>query len=232
MRKAWKARERMARHVCGRVNCSAFVARPRRKADLRPGGVRRRGRADGRRHYRQAAGLTTASKPGPESGRVTASDHDPSRRRALCDARSGIALPAQLAARDEIRQVGTGPAALARICGRVRSVEVSAAFGAGPAAVAGARGAGKPAAVTAAPGTGRADLARICGRAGSVSAASGAGPPALAGARDAGKPAAVSAAPRTGPAGLASECRIPRTPGAEAALGKELATSASACGAT
>ena len=31
LRNAWKARERMARHFCIRVNCSAFCARPRRK---------------------------------------------------------------------------------------------------------------------------------------------------------------------------------------------------------
>ena len=32
MRNAWKARDKIARHVCRRVNCSAFLARPRRKA--------------------------------------------------------------------------------------------------------------------------------------------------------------------------------------------------------
>ncbi len=32
MRKAWKARDRIARHFCSRVNCSAFLARPWRKA--------------------------------------------------------------------------------------------------------------------------------------------------------------------------------------------------------
>lgn len=30
LRNAWKARERIARHVCGLVNCSAFFVRPRR----------------------------------------------------------------------------------------------------------------------------------------------------------------------------------------------------------
>src|SRR5271165_4963589 len=32
LRKAWKARDRIARQVCRRVNCSAFLARPRRNA--------------------------------------------------------------------------------------------------------------------------------------------------------------------------------------------------------
>ena len=32
MRKAWKARDRIARQVSRRVKCSAFLARPRRKA--------------------------------------------------------------------------------------------------------------------------------------------------------------------------------------------------------
>src|SRR5208337_752278 len=31
LRNAWKARDRMARHFCGRVNCSALLAKPRRK---------------------------------------------------------------------------------------------------------------------------------------------------------------------------------------------------------
>src|SRR5208282_4480326 len=32
LRNAWKARDRIARHVCRRVNCSAFWAKPRRNA--------------------------------------------------------------------------------------------------------------------------------------------------------------------------------------------------------
>jgi hypothetical protein len=32
LRNAWKARDTIARHFCRRVNCSAFLARPRRKA--------------------------------------------------------------------------------------------------------------------------------------------------------------------------------------------------------
>ena len=32
MRNAWKARERIARQVSRRLNCSAFLARPRRNA--------------------------------------------------------------------------------------------------------------------------------------------------------------------------------------------------------